>query len=160
MDRLSNSNTAGHPDPQLDAPTMLSVPFVLLHVQPPHEYGSWLIGGGEESVSGGLTTSPLLQLSSRMVPRGRCWDNVWVHGMGVRQNDGLGWSVQPLMIPSGVHAAGMLRPLDPAASFVSRALASSSSLCCPKHHCCCWHRLAQDAAGRATKTAAITTNSS
>ena len=47
MDRELKESVVGHPDPQSDAPTMLSVPFVLLHVQPPHEYGSCRIGGAK-----------------------------------------------------------------------------------------------------------------
>ena len=55
-----------------------------------------LHGWGEQSVSEGMPTNPSLQLSSRMMPREKkWWDGVWVHDMGVRQSEGLGWSVQP-----------------------------------------------------------------
>ena len=45
MDRKEKLSIVGHPDPQSDAPAMLSAPFILLHVQLPHENGSCMIGG-------------------------------------------------------------------------------------------------------------------
>ena len=57
MNESSNVKVGGHSDPQSDAPFMLSTPFVLLHVQPPQEYGSCIVrefGRGVSREVGGI----------------------------------------------------------------------------------------------------------